>query len=702
MADAKQASLTVLGGPLTGAQAPLPSDGVVTIGAAADCTFPLSVASVKPLHATIVVEGGRATVYATDDESPLYINDSPLGGSAELRNGDILWLGSPGEEDVVMLQCILPPVPEEAPSASSLPAAPTPEVETQALWATGQPGTTEAPPTESPPEAAAGEATVAFVPESSPDAEASPPAGDPAADDGPLILAFDAPAKEEEEEGVLVDEPTFTATDDDAPVVPAESAPPEEPTFVGEEPTFVGEDESVAEPAPTLVTGPDDMEVPAAPPTVALPAESAADEVPIVEPLVEPPAPTVVTPEELAAPTVVPPEPPAPAPPPAPASPEASTPAAVRPRDRSAGGAEASTRRARPASLRKGPKPPPRPAPEEAPADQVPQEGSSRSPALLAVAGFVGVLVVGGLGFAVWRFVLAKPSPAPTPVPIAAATAAPPPVAPTTAPPVAPTPETALDAAPAATPTPLPVATPTPAAPEPARPTPTPRAAPTPTPTPPPAPEPAAPAQPSAAELQAQQNAARVQELLGLADTAVAARQYEAAVGHLDEALRLEPANSRATTARARAVALRDLARRQFVAGRTRVQTAKAQGGGGLAGFDTGGTDLRQAPDFQGRIEFEMTPPSGIAAGDPWTLRIFVVNDGKKSIEVQGVTATTRINGNGSDGPVAPQTRQIRTQQRVLVGEASGTWSEGTTAWSTQVTVTAKKGDSLRATLTWK
>ncbi len=61
---------------------------------------------------------------------------------------------------------------------------------------------------------------------------------------------------------------------------------------------------------------------------------------------------------------------------------------------------------------------------------------------LLAVAGFAGVLLVAALGWAVWRFVLAKPSPAATPVPVAAATAAPPPVSPTPLPPVAePTPQ---------------------------------------------------------------------------------------------------------------------------------------------------------------------------------------------------------------------------------------------------------------------
>ncbi len=192
-----------------------------------------------------------------------------------------------------------------------------------------------------------------------------------------------------------------------------------------------------------------------------------------------------------------------------------------------------------------------------------------------------------------------------------------------------------------------------------------------------------------------------MQELLGQADAALAARQYAAAVGHLDEALRLDPNSSRAQTTRARAVALRDLANRRFVGGRTRVQTEKAQEGG-LAGFDTGSTDLRKAPDFQGRIEFEMSPASGIEAGDPWTLRIFVVNDGEKSIRVQGVDAVTEVNGAGGGGAVAPRTREIAPQQRLLVGEHSGTWVEGTTSWSTQVTVTANKGDSLRATVTWR
>jgi hypothetical protein len=256
-------------------------------------------------------------------------------------------------------------------------------------------------------------------------------------------------------------------------------------------------------------------------------------------------------------------------------------------------------------------------------------------------------------------------------------------VTPTPAPAPTTTPRAGLAPTPAATPTPRPTATPAAA-----------RAT--------PAPTAAAPAPPSAEAQRAQQIATQVQALVGQAEGAMASRQYDAAVGHLDEALRLDPANAQAREARATAVARRDLARRRFVAGQTVVQTQKAGGEGSLAGFDTGDADLRKAPDFQGRIEFEMTPASGLEAGQAWTLKVYVVNDGKKPIRVQGVTVATTVNGSGSGGPMTSRAREIPPQQRAPLGEASGSWREGTTSWSTEITVTANKGDSLRNTVTWR
>ena len=136
--------------------------------------------------------------------------------------------------------------------------------------------------------------------------------------------------------------------------------------------------------------------------------------------------------------------------------------------------------------------------------------------------------------------------------------------------------------------------------------------------------------------------------------------------------------------------------------GRTAVETPKKDKAADLAGFDTGDADVRKAPDFLGRIEFEMTPASAVEPGDAWTLRVYVVNDGKKPIKPTGVTVATTVNGAGGGGPVPLRTREIAPQQRALVAEASGSWREGTSSWATAITVTAGKGESLQNTIAWR
>jgi tetratricopeptide (TPR) repeat protein len=211
------------------------------------------------------------------------------------------------------------------------------------------------------------------------------------------------------------------------------------------------------------------------------------------------------------------------------------------------------------------------------------------------------------------------------------------------------------------------------------------------------APTPAAaatPAGPSPEQLRAQQ----VASLLGAADAALASGQFDQAIGHFDEVLRLDPGNGKATADRASAVSLRDASRKRFVAGRTVVKTEKASGG--LAGFE--GAEVQRTPDFSGRIEFEMSPASGLKPGDAWTLKFYLVNDGKKAIKIGGVTATTNVNGTGAGGPVAAATREVAPLQRASLGQLTGSWREGTTSWAADVLVTANKGDSLKNTLTWR
>ena len=65
MAEAKTASLTVLGGPLAGLRSVLPESGTLTIGSSPGSGLHLDLPTVSPYHARVVVEEGRVTVHDT-------------------------------------------------------------------------------------------------------------------------------------------------------------------------------------------------------------------------------------------------------------------------------------------------------------------------------------------------------------------------------------------------------------------------------------------------------------------------------------------------------------------------------------------------------------------------------------------------------------------------------------------------------------
>ncbi len=800
----KTASLTVLGGPFAGTRCALPESGTITIGSSEGSTLQLDLPTVSPYHARIEVAGGQVTVHDTGADRALHVNDNPLEpGGTVLRNGDILWLGAPGEEDVVMLQCILPRRPVEAPppllepppppepaAAPSLattpgPATPTPEIETQALWSLA--GTPEAPsslrvaaepvreePTgheetmaisaegfqgpaaePEPPEVAA-EVVPARVPEAAAEETPGPAPGGPPEERPDEDLVFAEPSlvgtSENEVAAAIQEGEEVVFADEEAVVNATEVVAPPSPTILMASAEEMGEPQAVSidfgegvaiEPEPAigaaaLTVAPEPVFAPS--PTVEPEPLFAPQPTEGAEPIFAPePA---VAPEPPVAPQTLPAAPAAPAPPhppplpPAhgrssptaakpvgavpplptarPAAPQRPTPApAARPAHPPAPAARRETRPAAPHAAPHAHATPhtPHAAPRPTPARSAPvatPEGpevieaetapaGSRKSTLLALAGAGGVLVLAGVVWAAWHFLAGRPTPPrPRPTPIVHAT--PPPAAaptPTTVPvAVEPTP-VPVAAAPIETPTPAstPRATPTPAL------TPTPR--PTATPTPAAARPTPTPAGPSAEALMAQQKALEAQSLLTQAETALRARQYDTAVTNLDSVLRLDPANARATTLRADAVQRRDLARRRFAPGKTVVQGQKAQKAGGLAGFDTGDADLRSS-DFLGRVEFEMSPPSAIEAGDAWTLKVYVVNEGKKPIRVSGLVLGTTVNGAGSGGPLPARVREVAPQQRSLVAETTGKWAEGTTSWAAEVTVTGGKGESLKNTLSWR
>src|SRR5688572_2177223 len=126
----EQPSLSVLSGSMGGTVFVV-DDSVdnILIGSDSSCRFALPGTGVDPIHARLWIDLEGITVYDTDSPRGVYINDDRVQGQARLRNGDILWLGPPGDDQSVMLQCRLPVAEPPAPATAPRAAAPAPEIE---------------------------------------------------------------------------------------------------------------------------------------------------------------------------------------------------------------------------------------------------------------------------------------------------------------------------------------------------------------------------------------------------------------------------------------------------------------------------------------------------------------------------------------------------------------------------------------------
>jgi serine/threonine-protein kinase len=212
---------------------------------------------------------------------------------------------------------------------------------------------------------------------------------------------------------------------------------------------------------------------------------------------------------------------------------------------------------------------------------------------------------------------------------------------------------------------------------------------------------PRAPARPATSE--------EVGGLLAEAEAALAVQQHDAALSFYEQALRLDPRNERARIGRdlslqaaARAKEKPPAPTRAFAAGVTRRQEAASAG---PAGFETSAAvaarPVAQAAPPAGKIFFE-TEPSAVAPADPFTVRVFLVNEGRTPLTVREVLVTTTVNGRGVSGPVSPAARQVAPQQKLLLLSVSDHWKAETASWSMAVSVQTSAGETYRNELAWK
>ena len=143
--------------------------------------------------------------------------------------------------------------------------------------------------------------------------------------------------------------------------------------------------------------------------------------------------------------------------------------------------------------------------------------------------------------------------------------------------------------------------------------------------------------------------------------------------------------------------------RRGFVPSRTASENVKGVSKT-LSGFDSRKSKevkVKRAPEIDGRIEFSTTPVR-VKAGDKYSLRVSLVNEGKRPIDVKEVAVTTSVNRKESSATVNPRVKQVAPRQNEVIHEISGTWDKNTTSFSVDVRVLSARLDVYRNELVWK
>jgi tetratricopeptide (TPR) repeat protein len=215
------------------------------------------------------------------------------------------------------------------------------------------------------------------------------------------------------------------------------------------------------------------------------------------------------------------------------------------------------------------------------------------------------------------------------------------------------------------------------------------------------------------------QVASQVNTLLTQAEAALSGQKYDAAIALYDEALKLDAGNQRAmggrnTAFQARVLAqaagggggTRTAAARKFVSARTAATSRETAAASNTPeGFEDSpevtvkrGT---QAAELPGKINFDIDPDA-VKAGDRYTVKVYLLNEGNAPIQIRDMIVTTKINGKGVSGAVPPQTHNVAPQQRALLMNTTELWKEETASWSMEVAVRTARGERYTNQVEWK
>jgi serine/threonine-protein kinase len=143
---------------------------------------------------------------------------------------------------------------------------------------------------------------------------------------------------------------------------------------------------------------------------------------------------------------------------------------------------------------------------------------------------------------------------------------------------------------------------------------------------------------------------------------------------------------------------------RKFVESRTRF-TPRATGESELLGFEAEpGLDVGETRDpfFPAQIVLELSPPDA-RAGQAYTIRVSLFNEGYRAIEVGSLELVNRFEGktSGKGQPIPLLARSVPPQATARIYEISGTWKESLGHGEIEATVVIDDAGTLTKTLRW-
>ncbi len=171
---------------------------------------------------------------------------------------------------------------------------------------------------------------------------------------------------------------------------------------------------------------------------------------------------------------------------------------------------------------------------------------------------------------------------------------------------------------------------------------------------------------------------------------AVATRSYLQARDGFDRARRGVLPRAAAATARVGAPA-KPL---RFETEATAVSTAPVAQ---LPGFEGEGVSTKRAPEFSGRLQFEVLPEA-VRAGEPFVVRVEAANEGRRAVRLRSLTLATIVDGRRQPVETQALVRELPPRQRTLVAQYSDVWREAA-SWTLEAVVTSEREETITARL---